>query len=95
MSRPSGDLGVADGAGETDPDTLSEGTVSPDTPVPDALVALVSEFWLTGVLAVSVLVLLLAFTVDADPGVRFAIGALVFAVWMWWFVSTGVAILRD
>lgn len=86
---------VTDDTGDADPDARSEDPVSPDAPVAHPVVARVSEFWLTGLLVVSVLVLFLSFLVDTDPVVRFSIGAVVFALWMWWFVSTGVAILGE
>lgn len=95
MTGSSGELDVSDGTGDPGPDPRSDRTVATETPVAHSTIARVSKFWLTGALAVSVLVLLLAFVVDTDPVVRFGFGAIVFALWMWWFVSTGVAILGE
>jgi hypothetical protein len=95
MTGSSGELEVGNGTGDTDSDALSDGTISTDTPDAHSVVARISENWLTRLLAVSVGALLVAFVVDTPSVVRFGIGATVFALWMWWFVSTGVTILGD
>lgn len=50
---------------------------------------------MTAVLAVAIVVLLVAFVVDLDPVVRYGILLAVFALYLWWFVNTGVARLGD
>lgn len=72
---------------------MSGNTASPDTPVANSFVAHFPERRVTVVLAITIAVLLAAFVVDVDPVVRYGIGLVVFALYMWWFVSTGVAVL--
>lgn len=93
MTASRGEPDIIGGNNDTESDSISDKNASMDTPVAQSVVARFPEIWLTAVLAVALAVLLVAFVVDVEPVVRYGIGLAVFALYLWWFVSNGVAVL--
>lgn len=73
-------------------DTI-ESTTETDSPLPQSVASHFPNIWVSTILAVALAVLVIAFVVDVAPVIRFGIGLVVFALYMWWFVNTGVAFL--
>ncbi|MEF8776558.1 MAG: hypothetical protein V5A43_08675 [Haloarculaceae archaeon] len=74
-------------------DLEQSGNAGTEQTVTHSVVDSVRERRRGAVFAVALAVLVVALVVDIAPVVRFGIGGVVFVVWMWWFVSTGVAVL--
>lgn len=94
MTASRGETVPIDSIDEPDSNSISDHDAAANTSMAQSVVARLRDIWLTVILAVALGVLLLAFVVDVDPVVLFGIGLIVFALYLWWFVSTGVGILN-
>lgn len=92
MTGSRGELALSGTDGDTDPTSIADRNVPTDTPVSRSVAARFPEMRGSAVLAVALAVLLVAFVVDIEPVILYGIGLVVFALYMWWFVSTAVAV---
>lgn len=94
MTGSSGEPAVREINADTELPSTSARTASTDTSVARSVVARIPEIWRSAVLALALAVLLVVFLIDVQPVVRYGTGLVVFALYMWWFVTTVVAVLN-